>query len=65
MRQGESLKARVTSRGRVTIPKEVREGLGLRPGDRVDLIEDGTGGLRIRKILGNEPLSAESSSEVD
>jgi AbrB family looped-hinge helix DNA binding protein len=27
--------ARVTSRGRVTIPKEIRERLGLKPWDRV------------------------------
>lgn len=36
-------KAKVTSKGQITIPAEVREAMGLKPGDRVDFIrnEDG------------------------
>jgi AbrB family looped-hinge helix DNA binding protein len=38
----------LTSKGQITLPKRVRERLGLRPGDRVDFeIEDG-GGVRLR-----------------
>jgi antitoxin PrlF len=34
--------SRLSSKGQVTIPQEVREDLGLRPGDRVDFVkEDG------------------------
>ena len=29
----------ITSKGRVTIPKPVRERLGIKPGDRVDFVE--------------------------
>lgn len=28
--------AKMTTRGRVTVPREIRERLGLRPGDRVE-----------------------------
>ena len=46
----------VTSKGQVTIPKEVRDKLGLRSGDRVVFsIEDGE--ARIRKVK-QEKLSA-------
>ncbi len=34
--------ATMTSKGRLTLPKQVREQLGLRPGDAVELVsEDG------------------------
>ena len=34
--------ATMTSKGQLTVPKQVRESLGLQPGDRVDFqIEDG------------------------
>lgn len=40
--------AKVTSKGQITIPKHVRDRLGLDPGDEVEFIEeDGT--FRIRK----------------
>ena len=47
--------ARVTSRGRITIPKLVRERLGLRPGDELAFVED-AGGWRIRREVGASPL---------
>jgi AbrB family looped-hinge helix DNA binding protein len=43
-------KARITSKGQVTIPKTVRERLGLRTGDAVEFIED-TAGIRIRRHI--------------
>ena len=35
-------RARITSKGQVTIPKEIRDGLGVEPGDSLDFqLEDG------------------------
>ena len=41
---------RVTAKGQVTIPKAVREDLGIRPGDEVDFVEIESGAYRIRKV---------------
>jgi AbrB family looped-hinge helix DNA binding protein len=44
------IRARMTTRGRVTLPKQVREELGVVPGHEVDFIwEDGR--LLIVKLL--------------
>lgn len=42
--------AKLFSQGRITVPKEVRERLGLRPGDRVEFIRDGDGTVLIRRV---------------
>lgn len=47
-------KARVTSKGQVTIPKEVREALGVREGDSL-LFEVEDGAARIRAL--RQPVS--------
>ena len=39
----------VTSKGQVTIPKRVRDELGIRPGARVHFESDGCGGARLFK----------------
>ena len=33
--------AKVTSKGQITVPKAVRERLGLEPGDELEFMEDG------------------------
>lgn len=40
--------ATITSKGQTTIPKEIREKLGLHPGDKIDFVmgEDGIVSLR-------------------
>jgi AbrB family looped-hinge helix DNA binding protein len=40
---------RLTSKGQVTIPIEIRERLGLVPGSEVEFVVDGDG-VRIRKL---------------
>ncbi len=47
--------AKVTSKGQITIPKPVRDRLGLRSGDKVDFIEEG-GVWRIRKEEAESPF---------
>lgn len=39
----------LTSKGQVTIPKDVRDELGLRPFDQIEIVADGRGGARLRK----------------
>lgn len=46
-------KTRITTKGQVTIPKEVRERLGLRPGDQLEFIEE-EGVYRLRKRIDPE-----------
>lgn len=50
------LKMKLTSKGQVTIPKEVRRRLGLRPGDEIEFVED-QDGFRLRKCVGESPLA--------
>ena len=39
----------LTIKGQVTIPKEVRDAAGLKPGDKVDVRATATGGVYIEK----------------
>lgn len=47
--------ATVTSKGQVTIPKDVRERLGLKPGDQIRFVEDGAG-FRLTRQTGRSRL---------
>ncbi len=42
--------ATLTSKGQTTIPKEIRDGLGMKPGDRMTftLMPDGTVVMRVK-----------------
>ncbi len=40
--------ATITSKGQITVPKEVRKHLGLRRGDRVDFSIDAEGNVQMR-----------------
>ena len=42
----------MTSKGQVTIPKAIREQLRLRLGDKLDLVLDEAGGLRVEPVTG-------------
>jgi AbrB family looped-hinge helix DNA binding protein len=51
-----SMKARVAARGRVTIPKPLRESLGIKPGTILEYSED-HGRLVARKSGSADPVS--------
>jgi AbrB family looped-hinge helix DNA binding protein len=46
---------KVTTKGQVTIPKGVRDRLGLCPGDEVEFVVE-PDGVRLRKRLSGRPL---------
>ena len=47
---------KVTTKGQVTIPKAVREELGIRPGDEVDFVRT-NGSYQIQKKLTESPFA--------
>jgi AbrB family looped-hinge helix DNA binding protein len=44
------MKALVTSKGQVTIPKELRDEFGIEPGTQVDFV-GASDGIRLRKVV--------------
>lgn len=52
---------RVTTKGQVTIPKEIREALGIEPGDEITF-EKVDSGYKIRK---KEPTTAEGEDPFE
>ena len=49
---------KITSKGQVTIPKELRDELGFLPGTEVEFSEDGSE-IRIRKVPGGHSRGKE------
>jgi AbrB family looped-hinge helix DNA binding protein len=47
--------SRVTKKGQITIPKEIREELGIRPGDEIEFVRD-EDGFRIKKEVEDNPF---------
>jgi AbrB family looped-hinge helix DNA binding protein len=41
--------AKISSKGQITIPGEIRRAMGVRPGDRV-IFESDKGGIRLRPL---------------
>jgi len=48
--------AKVTSKGQITIPIEIRRVLGVGPGDRL-VFEDESGDIRVRAATGSSPFA--------
>ena len=53
----------VTSKGQVTIPKRVRQALGIRPGSKVEFDLDG-GGARLKLVKGQVPSRIEEGPAI-
>lgn len=47
---------RITTKGQITVPKAVRDGLGLKPGDEVEFVAE-SGEYRLRKVLRSNPFT--------
>jgi AbrB family looped-hinge helix DNA binding protein len=47
--------ARLTSKGQITVPRDIRRTLGVRPGDRL-LFESDSRGVRIRPLRAKSPF---------
>jgi AbrB family looped-hinge helix DNA binding protein len=48
--------ARITSKGQITVPREVRRVLGVRPGDKL-LFESDENGVRVRPVRTKSPFA--------
>lgn len=48
-------KARMTNKGQITVPKQVRDRLGLQPGDEIEFTEE-DGVIRIGKRVPGSPF---------
>ena len=53
----------VTSKGQVTIPKRVRQALGITPGSKVEFDLEG-GGARLKLIKGHAPSRIEDGPAI-
>lgn len=47
--------ARITSKGQITVPHEIRRALGVRPGDKL-LFEKDSVGVRVRPVRAKSPF---------
>ena len=47
--------ARITSKGQITVPREIRRALGVGPGDKLLFEKDG-GGIRVRPVRTKSPF---------
>ena len=47
--------ARITSKGQITVPRDIRRALGVRTGDRL-LFESDSSGVRVRTVRTESPF---------
>lgn len=51
------MKSTVSEKGQITVPKPLRERLGIRAGDQLDVSEE-DGRLILRKAIASDPVAA-------
>ena len=51
------MKARVSEKGQVTVPKKLRDSLDIRPGDELDFIEQGSRLVAV-KVTSLDPVAS-------
>jgi AbrB family looped-hinge helix DNA binding protein len=51
------MRSTVSERGQITVPKRLRDRLGIRAGDQLELTEDG-GRLIARKAVPSDPVAS-------
>jgi antitoxin PrlF len=51
------MRSTVSEKGQITVPKRLRERLGIRAGDQLDLTEE-DGRLILRKAITSDPVAA-------
>jgi antitoxin PrlF len=47
--------AKITSKGQITVPREIRKALGVAPGDKLLFEQDGAG-VRVRPVRTKSPF---------
>jgi antitoxin PrlF len=50
------MRSTVTEKGQITIPKPIRERLGIRPGEVLEFGEHPDGGVVARKVVARSPV---------
>ncbi len=51
------MRSTVSEKGQITVPKPLRDRLGIRPGDQLDLTEE-HGRLVMKKTISSDPVAA-------
>jgi len=51
------MRTKVSEKGQITVPKQLRDRLGIRPGDELDVVDKG-GTIVLSKAASDDPVSA-------
>lgn len=51
------MRTKVSEKGQITVPKAVRERLGIRPGDELDVSDEG-GKIVLSKAIADDPVAS-------
>jgi len=51
------VRTKVSEKGQITVPKQLRDRLGIRPGDELDVADEG-GRIVLSKAVADDPVAA-------